>query len=201
MKAGLSNSLKKMAVTAMTTGIVLGSMPGVSAFAETTKDVAVPSTGQTTQEVEAYFNVTQEDLNALGYDLIVTVPISFQLGFDKVNKAYKGSGNVSASGMLASGKAVSVKIDTDHEKYGKIFVGDSTIDVTANDSSGFRSDMSQEKWTSSMCYSNLKDKMNSAALSWTSDLSVTVPFSAFTLKDLGKYFTTVPLVISLTDEA
>lgn len=200
MKAGLCNPLKRMAATALTVGIAVGSMPGITAFADTTKDVAVPSTGQTTQEVEAYFNVTQEDLNALGYDLIVTVPLSFQLGFDKVNRSYKGSGEVSASGVLESGKAVSVKIDQAHEKYGKIFVGDSTIDVTASNASGFKSDMTQEKWTSSMCYSNLKDKMNSSAPSWKSDLSVTVPFSAFTLKELGKYFTTVPLVISLTDE-
>lgn len=201
MKAGLCNTLKRMAATALTVGIAVGTLPGITAFADTTKDVAVPSTGQTTQDVKAYFNVTQEDLNALGYDLIVTVPLSFQLGFDKLNKAYKGSGKVSASGVLDSGKVVSVKIDTAHEKYGKIFVGDSTSDVTARESSGFKSGMTKEQWTSLMCYENLKNRMTSSAMKWTSDLSVTVPFSAFTLKDLGEYFTTVPLVISLQDEA
>lgn len=201
MRAGLCNSLKRMTAAVLTVGVALGALPGVTAFADTTKDVAVPSTGQTTQDVKAYFNVTQEDLNALGYDLIVTVPLSFQLGFDKLNKAYKGSGKVSASGVLDSGKAVSVKIDTSHEKYGKIFVGDSITDVTSGGSSGFKSSLTTERWSQLMCYENLKNRMNSSAPKWSSDLYVTVPFSAFTLKDLGEYYTTVPLVISLTDEA
>lgn len=201
MKAKISNTLIRMAVTALTAGIATGAVPGITALAQQTKDVAVPSSGQTTQEVVGYFNVTSEDLNHMGYELVVTVPVSFDLQFDKGDKAYVGSGKVSASGVLDSDKAVSVTIDTDHEKYGKIFESDSTKDVTSKNTSGFKSDLSLEQWTSSMCYSNMQDKMNSSALSWTSNLSVTVPFKAFTLKELGMYYTTVPLVIKTVSAA
>lgn len=192
---------KKMAMVAATVGVMSGVLPGVPAMAAPAKDVKVPSSGETTQEVETYFNVTEEDLNELGYDLVVTVPVSFELGFDSASRSYTGSGKVSASGVVDSGKAVHVKIDQSHEKYGKIFDSESTADVTAVDTTGFEASMTQEKWTKEMCYRNLQDKISSSDLSWKSDLSVTVPFSAFTLKNLGKYTTTVPLVISLVDEA
>lgn len=202
MKAKLCRLMKRIAATFMATGIAVGGPSGLNALADTTTDVKVPETGQLEQQVEAYFNVTRDDLVAMGYDLIVTVPVSFQLNFDRDSRTYSGSAEVSASGVLDSGKAVSVTIDKAHEKYGRIYTGsgDGAKDVT-KDVAGFAAAMSQEKWTSEMCFANMKDRMESSDVTRTGSLSAEVPFSIFTLESLGKYYTTVPLVIKLVDEA
>lgn len=48
--------------------------------------------------------MTSDDLSALGYDLVVIMPLPFGLDFDKSSSAYKGSADVTANGVVAGGK-------------------------------------------------------------------------------------------------
>ena len=162
-------------------------------------NVSVPSSGSASQEVTATFSIDDDTLSNLGYGVIASIPISMPLSFNSSTKVFSNSAAVYCSGVLPSGKKVSVTVNESAEKYGKVF--DSENESTSVKSkTGFDISLSKTDWSKSECYENLSKINASQDATQTGNLTVAIPGNGFIPKGAGTFSTYVPLIISQSDE-
>ena len=162
-------------------------------------DVSIPSSGSESREVTASFSIDDDTLSNLGYGVIASIPVSMPLSFNSSTKVFSNSAAVYCSGVLASGKKVSVTVNETAEKYGKVFDSDSES-TSVKSKSGFDISLSKTDWSKSECYENLSRINASEDVTQTGSLTVAIPGKGFIPKGAGTFSTYVPLIISQSDE-
>ena len=160
--------------------------------------VDVPSSGTTSEEVTATFTIDEDTLASLGYGVIASIPVSMPLSYDTGTKVFSNSAGVYCSGVLDSGKRVSVTVDTTGEKYGKVYHANEDP-VSVSGKSGFDISLSKTKWSKAECYTNLSKVNNSEDATETGILSVKIPGTGFIPSGAGTFNTYVPIIIKQED--
>ena len=197
MRAKIGKLGKRVAIMSTMAAMAVVGMPGMNAFAATST-VEVPDSGQKDEVIKAYFDVKQSDLEAMGYNPTVVIPVSMNLSYDDSKGEYTGSDVIYAAGVILENKKVQVKIDTLSEHYGKVYEINTTDNI-AFGKDGFNCTLSKENWTSTECYANLRDKMNGEDISSKSTISVHVPTKNFVPKKPEIHMTNVPISIKLVE--
>ncbi|MBR1627857.1 MAG: hypothetical protein IJ679_01150 [Lachnospiraceae bacterium] len=170
-------------------------LAGQTARAE---DVTVPSTGSEGKNVTATFTIDDDTLASLGYSAVASIPVSMTLSYNSSSKLFTNSGTVYCSGVLDSGKKVSVTVNESGEKYGKVY--DSTEAATSVvGKTGFSVSLSKTAWSKSECQENLTKINNSEEATKTGTLTISVPGKGFIPSGTGTFKTYAPLAISMTD--
>lgn len=109
--------MKKIAAVLLTLTAFCAAVPANVFAADQT--VAVGDGGSSC-EVTASATVTDQDLEDLGLNVVVSFPTEVALALDKGTKSFKGSGSIYAYGIMDSGKNLTVAIDSANAAYGKV---------------------------------------------------------------------------------
>lgn len=195
--------LKRAAALVLMGTLVTGAsgISGIEAFA-TDKDVALGNAGASVHpKMEASFTITEDDLNSIGYDAVVTVPISFPLKFDKASKSYKGSADYYVSGKLDKGYEIYIMDGLTNDSH-KVYKADSNEDVSAENSKSLIKYSIDKKayWTVEECRTNMETRLSGGTDYITGQVSAVVPLSAIASPVAGKYYTVVAITAIIKDE-
>ena len=158
------------------------------------EELTVPADGSANGEVTATFTIDDEVLAGLGYNVIASIPVTLPLSYNSAAKNFSNEGTVYCSGILPTGKKVTVTVNESGEKYGKIYDPSNAAESVAGQT-GFDVTLSRTTWTKADCYTNLTKRRGGDEATETGSLSVTVPGSSFIPKATGTFKTYVPLVI------
>lgn len=109
--------MKNIAAVLLTLSAFCAAVP-TNAFAAD-QTVAVGDGGSSC-EVTASAAVTDQDLEDLGLNVVVSFPTEVTLTLDKGTKSFKGSGSIYAYGIMDSGKSLTVAVDSANAAYGKV---------------------------------------------------------------------------------
>lgn len=109
--------MKKIAAVLLTLTALCTAVPvGVFAADQT----VTVGDGGSSCEVTASATVTDQDLEDLGLNVVVSFPTEVALALDKGTKSFKGSGSIYAYGIMDSGSSLTVAIDSANAAYGKM---------------------------------------------------------------------------------
>ena len=109
--------MKKIAAVLLTLTAFCAALPSNAFAADQTVTVG---DGGSSCEVTASATVTDQDLEDLGLNVVVSFPTEVALSLDKGTKSFKGSGNIYACGVMDSGKSLTVAVDPANAAYGKV---------------------------------------------------------------------------------
>ena len=188
-------NIRMKAVGIMAAGaLAVGCIPAVSVRAE---DVNVGGTA-VTREVTGTFTVTDEDLADMGYGPMVSVPLGIGLSYNSSLSKYSGSGTIYGYGVINAGKHISIEIDSENDKHGKIYNA-SNVDC-ASHGSGYSTGMSKEAWSVAECRANLEAKKAGGTIPNIGEVDVSVSKNYFIPTGTGDYKTYIPLKIQLVSD-
>ena len=183
-----------MAIVAIAATITASTVPQ-AAFA---KDITVGD-GETSKATSTVSKLTidQTVIDDLGYTLNVSIPAEITLSYDSSNKKFKGSGDVYASGIIASGKSVDVQ--TTGKTIDTITQDSHTIDITGHGTCGISTDVTFDADT---CLANSKYLKDGAGSLSKNTLSASVDaepaIKGVTPDTLGQWSATIPITITVT---
>lgn len=109
--------MKKIAAVLLTLTALCTAVPASVFAADQTVTV---EDGGSSCEVTASATVTDQDLEDLGLNVVVSFPTEVALALDKGAKSFKGSGSIYACGVMDSGKSLTVAVDSANAAYGKV---------------------------------------------------------------------------------
>lgn len=109
--------MKKIAAVLLSLTAFCAALPSNAFAADQTVTVG---DGGSSCEVTASATVTDQDLEDLGLNVVVSFPTEVALSLDKGTKSFKGSGNIYACGVMDSGKSLTVAVDPANAAYGKV---------------------------------------------------------------------------------
>lgn len=189
---------KNVIVTVLTMAVLLAGMP-VTALAETT--TISPSDGDTATVV-ASADVTEEDLEELGLNLVLSLPASVSLILDE-NKNFTGGDVVYAYGLMDEDTKLVVEVDTDHADYGNVyFKKDDTSEAKLFDNDSYNGSvtetLSNAAFTSEHTLANYLKIQAGEDVEHKAALSVSIE-DMLPIYGIGDYYTNVPLVVSFED--
>ena len=198
MKAKHRNVRKRVAIMTTMMSMALAAMPGMNAFASTST-VEVPSSGQQQEHIRGVFDVTESDLQEMGYSATVVYPIYLDMDYDGDARAYVGSDEIYAKGVVLDGKKVQITIDTASELYGRIYDTEASQNLALS-TQDFVCTLSKEKWTSEECYSNLQADVSLSSIPSKGSVSISLPVKNFLPRKPDVYMTYVPFTVKLVEE-
>lgn len=189
---------KNVIVTVLTMALCLTGMP-VTALAEST--TISPSDGDTATVV-ASADVTEEDLEELGLNLVLSIPTSVSLILDE-NKNFSGGDVVYAYGLMYEDTKLTVAVDTGNADYGNVyFKKEETSEAKLFDNDSYNGDvtetLSNAAFTSEQTLANYLKIQAGEDVENTAALSVSIE-GMLPIYGIGDYYTNVPLVISFED--
>ena len=201
MRTQFKPAVRDIVAILLAIAMVILAMP-VSANAAMSDYTLDDTTTSTNGTVSATFTVGDTELNALGYSTTVSIPTEIALTLS--GGKFTGTDYVGVSGILSSGKKITVTVDKTNSAYGQISGPSSfTKDISALSSDKLSETLSPTSWTATDCYNNLADKTDGKTIAnWTTPgtLSVSISGTSFIPRYKGGYTTVVPLVITLGDE-
>lgn len=169
--------------------------------------------GGSSCEVTASATVTDQDLEDLGLNVVVSIPTEIALALDAGTKSFKGSGSIYACGIMDSGNSLAVAIDHANAAYGKVKykadagaqasspAGNFFASVTekfvkvANSAPGTEK-LDEAAFSASETLQNYLDKAGGSEISSYARLDVEI-CSLVPASGKGIYFTNVPLKIAI----
>ena len=189
---------KNVIATVLTMALCLAGMP-VTALAETT--TISPSDGDTATVV-ASADVTEEDLEKLDLNLVLSIPASISLTLDE-NNNFAGEDVVYAYGLLDEDTKLVVEVDTDHADYGNVyFKKNDTTEAKLFDNDSYNGDvtetLSNAAFTSEQTLANYLKIQTGEDVEHKAALSVSIE-DMLPIYGIGDYYTNVPLVVSFED--
>ena len=129
--------MKKIAAVLLTLTAFCAALPSNVFAADQTVTVG---DGGSSCEVTASATVTDQDLEDLGLNVVVSFPTEVALALDKGTKSFKGSDSIYAYGIMDSGKSLTVAIDPANAAYGKVkYRGSAGAQVSAPSNNFFAS--------------------------------------------------------------
>lgn len=184
--------MKNRLMAVLLTLAMVGALLPVKAYA----DVAVDKVNGNTASVEAAATVTEADLEALGLNLMVSIPAEVTL--TRTDKNYSGDGKIYAYGFMDSGSTLKVSIDESNEAYGvvKFKSGEEAEAVTSEDNFFSTVSMSLENgsFTATKTQQNYVAKLNGESMGNYATLSISIN-DLKPISGAGKYYTDVPIKI------
>ena len=189
---------KNVIATILTMAVLLAGMP-VTALAENT--TISPSDGDTATVV-ASADVTEEDLEELDLNLVLSLPASVSLTLDE-NKNFTGGDVVYAYGLMDEDTKLVVEVDTDHADYGNVyFKKNDTTEAKLFDNDSYNGSvtetLSNAAFTSEHTLANYLKIATDEDVEHTAALSVGIE-GMIPIYGIGDYYTNVPLVVSFED--
>ena len=189
---------KNVIVTLLTMAVLLAGMP-VTALAETT--TISPNDGDTATVV-ASADVTEEDLEELGLNLVLSFPTSVSLILDE-DKNFTGGDVVYAYGLMDEDTKLVVEVDTDHADYGNVyFKKNDTTEAKLFDNDSYNGNvtetLSNASFISEQTLANYLRIQEDEDVEHTAALSVSIE-DMLPIYGIGDYYTNVPLVVSFED--
>ena len=189
---------KNVIATVLTMALCLAGMP-VTALAETT--TISPSDGDTATVV-ASADVTEEDLEELDLNHVLSLPASVSLTLDE-NKNFTGGDVVYAYGLMDEDTKLVVEVDTDHADYGNVyFKKDETSETKLFDNDSYNGSVTETlengAFTSEQTLENYLKIVADEDAENTAALSVSIE-GMIPIYGIGDYYTNVPLVVSFED--
>ena len=189
---------KNVIVTVLTMAVLVAGMP-VTALAETT--TISPSDGDTATVV-ASADVTEEDLEKLDLNLVLSIPASISLTLDE-NNNFAGEDVVYAYGLLDESTKLVVAVDTDNTDYGNVyFKKDETSETKLFDNDSYNGSVTETlengAFTSEQTLENYLKIVADEDAENTAALSVSIE-GMIPIYGIGDYYTNVPLVVSFED--
>lgn len=189
---------KKVITTVLTMAVLLAGVP-VTALAETT---TISPTDGDTATVVASADVTEEDLEELGLNLVLSIPTSVSLTLDE-NKNFTGEDVVYAYGLMDETTKLVVAVDTGNADYGNVYFkkeDSSAAKLFDNDSynGSVTETLSNGAFTSEQTLANYLKIAADEDVENTAALSVSIE-GMIPIYGIGDYYTNVPLVVSFED--
>lgn len=201
--------MKKMAAVLFTLTTLCTAVP-MNAFAAD-QTVAVGDGGSSC-EVTASATVTDQDLEDLGLNVVVSFPTEVALALDKGTKSFKGSGSIYAYGIMDSGNNLTVAIDSANDAYGKVkyranagaqvsspsnnFFASVTEKLVKVSNSASGEQLDEATFSASETLQNYLDKAGSEEMSAYAKLDVELG-GLIPASGKGIYFTNVPFKIAI----
>lgn len=201
--------MKKIAAVLLTLTTLCAAAP-MNAFAAD-QTVAVGDGGSSC-EVTASATVTDQDLEDLGLNVVVSFPTEVALALDKGTKSFKGSGSIYAYGIMDSGNNLTVAIDSANDAYGKVkYRANAGAQVSSPSNNFFASvkeklvkisnsasgeQLDEAVFSASETLQNYLDKAGSKEMSAYAKLDVELG-GLIPASGKGIYFTNVPFKIAI----
>lgn len=168
--------------------------------------------GGSSCEVTASATVTNQDLEDLGLNVVVSFPTEVALALDKGTKSFKGSGSIYAYGIMDSGQSLTVAIDSANDAYGKVkyranagaqvsspsnnFFASVTEKLVKVSNSASGEQLDEATFSASETLQNYLDKAGSEEMSAYAKLDVELG-GLIPASGKGIYFTNVPFKIAI----
>ena len=189
---------KKAAGVAMAAVLAAGAIPCGNVFAD---EVNVPETGSASRLVQGKFSITDEELIAMGYGPMVSIPLSISMSYNGTGECFQGEGTIYGYGLIDDDKCIVANVDTSHAKYGKVY-NSANVDVTraASGASTYDLEISLNLWDKSDCQANMEAVWAGSAIPNPGEIMVSVDKTRFIPSGAGAYKTYAPIVVSLEDE-
>ena len=201
--------MKKIAAVLLTLTTICAAAPANAFAADQT--VAVGDSGSSC-EVTASATVTDQDLEDLGLNVVVSFPTEVALALDKGTKSFKGSDSIYAYGIMDSDKSLTVEIDSASDAYGKVkyranagaqvsspannFYASVTEKLVKVSNSTSGEQLDEAVFSASETLQNYLDKAGSEEMSTYAKLDVELG-SLIPTSGKGIYFTNVPFKIAI----
>ena len=186
---------KKLAATLLTLTAIMASMP-TTAFASTE---TVNPAEKDSFEVVASANVTHEDLAELGLNVVVSIPTEVNLSLDE-NKAFSGSDEIYAFGIMDTDSTLSVTIDEANDAYGKVkyrtAASETGVDSATNFFATVAETLSKESFSAAETLANFLADRDGQDMENFSTLDVSIQ-NLIPTSGTGIYYTNVPLKIAV----
>lgn len=191
--------MRKKIFTALLTAVTLLTTLPMNVFAA--NETFEPEDGDKVTVVASAI-VTEDELVALGLDLVISIPTEISLSLN--DKTFEGSGEIYAYGVMDKEKVLRVNIDETHEDYQAIYFheipGDNSSTLLSD--TNFNGTVKESLDNTSYIYSNTSqnylDLLNGDDFTYKSVLSVEIQ-NLMPYFGVGEYFTRVPLVIEIAD--
>lgn len=196
MKTIMKTTMKKQLTTiAAALSVLLASAP-VSAYAATQN---LQPSGTDTVEVVASAQVTEDELAALGVNVIVSIPTELTLSMDS-SKNFSGSDKIYAYGIMDADSSLSVTIDATHAAYGQVryrkTASDSGTVSDTNFSATVTETLSKEQFSAEETKANYLAQQAGGSMAHDATLEVSIK-NLLPLSGTGIYTTNVPLKVEL----
>lgn len=191
--------MRKKIFTALLTAVTLLTSLPMNVFAA--NETFEPEDGDKVTVVASAI-VTEDELVALGLDLVISIPTEISLSLN--NKTFEGSGEIYAYGVMDKEKVLRVNIDETHEDYQAIYFHETPGDNSSMllSDTNFNGTVKESLDNTSYIYSNTSqnylDLLNGDDFTYKSVLSVEIQ-NLMPYFGVGEYFTRVPLVIEIAD--
>ena len=200
MKRRMTRRIRKsLMAVALVGAIACGTMsnPGM-ALAWDREEVDVPSSGNIRRDVSATFTISDGILGDLGYSAVASIPVSMSLDYDWTTRLFTQAAVVYCSGVLDSGKKISITVNESGEKYGKVYDPSDEASSVAG-KTGYSVSLSKTSWSKAECRENLEKISDGLEATKDGELSISVPGRGFIPSGMGTFKTYAPLVISMED--
>lgn len=191
--------MRKKIYTALLTAVTLLTTLPMNVFAA--NETFEPEDGDKVTVVASAI-VTEDELVALGLDLVISIPTEISLSLN--DKTFEGSGEIYAYGVMDKEKVLRVNIDETHEDYQAIYFHETPGDNSSTllSDTNFNGTVKESLDNTSYIYSNTSqnylDLLNGDDFTYKSVLSVEIQ-NLMPYFGVGEYFTRVPLVIEIAD--
>ena len=150
-------------------------------------------------EITASATVTDDDLEELGLNVVVSFPVEVALTLDE-EKAFSGVGTVYAYGIMDNGSTLSITIDETNAAYGKVkYRADAQsegTDSAANFFAEVTETLSKDTFSAAETLSNYLAKREVTNIPAVSSLAVSIK-NLLPTSGTGIYYTNVPLKIEI----
>lgn len=150
-------------------------------------------------EVVASATVTEDDLVALGLNVVVSFPVEIALSIDE-DKAFSGSEKVYAYGIMDSSNTLSVTIDETNENYGKVKYRENASAVGMDSGVNFfatvTESLNKESFTAEETKDNYLAQMKGIDMVNYSQIDVCIQ-NLIPTSGTGIYYTNIPFRIEL----
>lgn len=191
--------MRKKIFTALLTAVTLLTSLPMNVFAA--NETFEPEDGDKVTVVASAI-VTEDELVALGLDLVISIPTEISLSLN--DKTFEGSGEIYAYGVMDKEKVLRVNIDETHGDYQAIYFHETPGDNSSTllSDTNFNGTVKESLDNTSYIYSNTSknylDLLNGDDFTYKSVLSVEIQ-NLMPYFGVGEYFTRVPLVIEIAD--
>ena len=191
--------MKKNVITAMLTMMVLMASLPMTALAEMT--TIEPNDGDTANVI-ASADVTEEDLEELGLNLVLSIPTSISLDLDEDNN-FTGEDVVYAYGLMEEKTMLSVAVNDQDADYGHVYFkknADTEAVLFDNDfyNGSVTETLDSGTFTAEQTLANYVKVTESRDVEHKAVLSVSIE-GMLPIYGVGDYYTNVPIVISFED--
>ena len=183
------------------TALSLAMLSGITMFprevnaAETATHLQVGDSTSISGQATAVFTIDQETLDRMGYGLIVSIPVDFELRYSVLDEEFKGSGEIFCYGMAPDNTEVSISVDEKNSMFQKIRdEANNVYDLKGTDC--YSANLTQNTWNATDLKSNYMHFVNGEDEEISKGrINVEISGAGFLPKVFGKYETQIPLTI------